>query len=1181
MSSRDIIQAAAGVGGGDAVNPNAYKIEYLTQDDINTFNIGTSLPTANNGSSVTSYNGYRNGLVFDSDGTNFITTYGTNRALSFSLDTSWDFETLNLKTPAQGGNYQFFTFTTETSQRGMWVKPDGTRLYICGIATDAIQQYNLSTAWDLSTASLSTTSSTIATQLYSMGLSSDGSYVWATYAISLGVELKIWPLSTAWEISSMGTPTSYSYIDRHITRNYNDEFTFKHAFKPDGTRFYMLVEANTEANGPQTFFIGQFDFDTAWDATSLNVDSIKKISMPRNDIMTVSEGTATRGAMSFSNDGTRLFIFYNGLNYHHVYAHYTLSTPWDITTLQKAQNVFFMDGQVISGVVRRIFDDTQSGYFDWSSDGKKLYATGPASDRFEYRDLTTAYDARTMGDYSSQFNTYINVQGFRSTQNDTELIGIASGAFHKLKSFSEIYAGSSTYFAEPGVNLPTLWLDLADATTHEGIKFIDNGNKVLFGPGGGNFIQWLPLTTAYDLSTIKRNSHALGNPVGGTQRYSMSFNGDGTKLYMQTADPREILEISLASPYDLGSYATTNKLINLPGWSASTSSTTSGWCFGDSGTKAYFTETTGDKVWQLELTTAYELETAIQRNDTDYLDVSGQETNPDDIAFKSDGTVLYVLAEAGNGVDVYNLSTAWDITSATYDTFYSLVAYSGSFSRMKWSPDGSKFYFTTVNNIGTYGESNDRLWQLNCTTSWDLSTASYGASTGAVIGDATSNNIAGFEFNSDGTKIYLAHFTPSNKVYELTLTTAYDISTIIWPVMNTNSNFFSPQRSVSSSIASTYMTSDGTKLFICDSTTDDIWEYELDTAYNFGSISNVTQHVAIGGTNLNSYDTAPGGIMFGNSGTYLYVCGRSNNIVMRWTLSTAYDITTASSYVANTCYRTASIQADPYAITFNSDGTKCYIADSANTTYSCLEYVLSTAWDLSDISSGAVESGGSITDNPTLGGPSSSAGGPAPRWFSNGTKALFSGYNWNAVTVGTFSTAYDMSTVTVPNDRYTSGFSSSQLFYDIYVSSDGYTFWTLDSIDRIHEWTTSVAFSIDASNITYTGNNINLSTLSSSVATNIVSFNFTPDGTKIHALDQTDWCLYEFTLNTAWDITDTVTYNSSNIVDLDVDTVSNRAVSPRNMGTTPWCFRWSHTGEKAFIWYSTGSSAFIIPYSIT
>ena len=78
--------------------------------------------------------------------------------------------------------------------------------------------------------------------------------------------------------------------------------------------------------------------------------------------------------------------------------------------------------------------------------------------------------------------------------------------------------------------------------------------------------------------------------------------------------------------------------------------------------------------------------------------VASQETTPSDIFFKPDGTKMYVIGYIGDDVNEYDLSTAWDVTSASYLQNFSVSAQETSPSGIFFKPDGLKMY--VVGQIG-------------------------------------------------------------------------------------------------------------------------------------------------------------------------------------------------------------------------------------------------------------------------------------------------------------------------------------------------------------------------------------------------------------------------------------------------------------------------------------------------
>src|SRR6056300_1450 len=72
--------------------------------------------------------------------------------------------------------------------------------------------------------------------------------------------------------------------------------------------------------------------------------------------------------------------------------------------------------------------------------------------------------------------------------------------------------------------------------------------------------------------------------------------------------------------------------------------------------------------------------------------VSAQELGPQAITFNNDGTKMYVMGYFGNDVNEYTLSTAYDFSTATYSTNFSVYSQEANPLGMTWKPDGTKFY---------------------------------------------------------------------------------------------------------------------------------------------------------------------------------------------------------------------------------------------------------------------------------------------------------------------------------------------------------------------------------------------------------------------------------------------------------------------------------------------------------
>jgi len=71
----------------------------------------------------------------------------------------------------------------------------------------------------------------------------------------------------------------------------------------------------------------------------------------------------------------------------------------------------------------------------------------------------------------------------------------------------------------------------------------------------------------------------------------------------------------------------------------------------------------GDDVNKYTLTTAWDASTA---SFVDSFSVATQEANPQDIWFDSSGKTMFIVGMAGDDVNVYKLTTAWDVSTASF-----------------------------------------------------------------------------------------------------------------------------------------------------------------------------------------------------------------------------------------------------------------------------------------------------------------------------------------------------------------------------------------------------------------------------------------------------------------------------------------------------------------------------------
>lgn len=242
------------------------------------------------------------------------------------------------------------------------------------------------------------------------------------------------------------------------------------------------------------------------------------------------------------------------------------------------------------------------------------------------------------------------------------------------------------------------------------------------GTAGSSAVAAYSVSTDNGDGTIVSSNDLNGGSYSG---YSLDVSGqessgstgvflkpDGTKIYSIGYGADKVSEYDFATAYDI-STATFNQSSsaltsqdNFPRTIA----------FKPDGTKMYMIGVQNHKVYQYSLSTAWDVSTLSYESKDFY--VYNQEPYPECVSFKSDGTKMYVSgSQYGNYIYQYSLSTAWDVSTASYDNVKFYAAYAFELKGHAWSTDGYYLYF-----ISTTG-SNEQVRYASLTTAWDFSTA--------------------------------------------------------------------------------------------------------------------------------------------------------------------------------------------------------------------------------------------------------------------------------------------------------------------------------------------------------------------------------------------------------------------------------------------------------------------------
>ena len=235
------------------------------------------------------------------------------------------------------------------------------------------------------------------------------------------------------------------------------------------------------------------------------------------------------------------------------------------------------------------------------------------------------------------------------------------------------------------------------------------------------------------------------------------------------------------------------------------------------------------KVVGANVTSGYDIANASY--DSVSFSVATQDDNPRSVAFSSDGSKMFMLGTTGDSVYQYSLSTAWNPSSATYDSVsFSVGTQETNSGSIIFKSDGTSFYVIGYTNS---------VFQYDLTTAYDLSTASYASkslSTGLT-------NAVGLSISTDGTKLWAADI--GGTIQQFTMSTAWDVSTAS---SDSKSLDVSARGATTTAI---YVSPDGSAVYITNLGTDTIYEYDLSTAYDIstGTYNSVSFSVATQETN--------------------------------------------------------------------------------------------------------------------------------------------------------------------------------------------------------------------------------------------------------------------------------------------------------------------------------------------
>lgn len=614
---------------------------------------------------------------------------------------------------------------------------DGSKLFVLGRSDDQIDQYSLSVNYDVTTAqfdgdvegfdvSAQTTNPT------DMAFNDTGLKM---FVLSTSTIFE-YDLSAAFDVST----AVYAGDAEQLQVSSEESGAYAMAFNDIGTRLFVSGTGGGNIVEYVISWTDPYDISTAYYA---------------GEEKEFDPGSIKPMAMCFNEDGSLLYA--TASNYGgDIYA-YLLKTDYLVSSaipLGKVFDVGSQEGQVYS--------------IGFNGDGSSFYVVGLSGDDITQYNIEkevqivdffiTNVSSSGVVDLKLVFDGLVEGVGPEDFVLETSggLTAEVQDAIPLLNR-NEYFIRVTNIYGD-GVLTVSLSESGTGITSLDGFAVNTAGIKSLTIPFGSSF----------DVSQAEYLGVDESFYVGGQEvtPYDMAFNNDGTKLFVMGISGDDINEYALSTPYDISTASFTAVFDT-----GVEQNSPYAFKFDDTGKELYILASSDD-IKRFNLSTAFDVSTITYGGASQTLDVSSQETSAYSFSFNADGTKLFVMGASGDDVNEYNLTQAYDITTASFlgqSEIFSVKNEDSSPYSMTFSSDG----YTMV----VLGGSGNDLNEYKLTTAFDVSTAVYSGDEERYDFSGEFVSARAVAFNNDGLKMYILEQS-NDRIHEYDLNAAPKVHSI-------------------------------------------------------------------------------------------------------------------------------------------------------------------------------------------------------------------------------------------------------------------------------------------------------------------------------------------------------------------------------------------------------------------
>lgn len=282
------------------------------------------------------------------------------------------------------------------------------------------------------------------------------------------------------------------------------------------------------------------------------------------------------------------------------------------------------------------------------------------------------------------------------------------------------YYGSSAIGGKESVSYTGNFSVLTQELSPQSLFFKSDGYKMFVLGTISDRVYEYNLSTPWDITSSKYNSRFYSINSQETVPTGLFFRSNGLSMYLVGVNADSIYQYTLTNSWEVTSSSYASKSFSV----ATEQNQPRGMFIRSDGLKMYVVGTSGSKITEYNLSTPWDISTASYT--TNFFSVSNQESFPEGISFKTDGTKTFVVGSSGRVIE-YILSTPWDITTANYNSIYVPVSLNDSnIKDLYFKDDGNLFYVVGNENAGTYGYGLTESWVISGWGGNNYSLSAYG-----------------------------------------------------------------------------------------------------------------------------------------------------------------------------------------------------------------------------------------------------------------------------------------------------------------------------------------------------------------------------------------------------------------------------------------------------------------------